>query len=442
MNLTSYQLNLELAEMAAQNVNVLEVHEPNNTAEADNANAVSNVPTLEGSSTTYRAWSRSYVEMYTIQHEWTIDNFIELDEEAQVQFKVAVEDSQTELKFKLSIKPRHGDNKDYVSLYVHNLNKRDLKYSLVFSLVTEDKQKKMTRRADTKLHMSNESWGFPKFCQRSDILDPAISAQMLPEGTLTVLCEIGGFKKITTRSDFSRVRDKFKYEQHNDIVRDLAELFERSMDVNGSEMENADCKLVCGGQEFPCHRFMLSARSNVFRAMFGHAETVEAREGRVDLDDTAEPEVLRQFLRFVYTDDFDDKSFGTVSRLLPLAERYNVKRLSDMCGASMLDNMNAENVSEIAVIGELFKVPLLRGKAIEFISQYPERVMRTAGWQRLLKEAPDVCSDIICRLSRVGCGNGNDSKVTFMSRSMAVTPSSSSGLGSSMSSNANVSLSN
>ncbi len=35
-----------------------------------------------------QAWSRSYVELYTISHEWTIDNFIELDEEATVQFKV------------------------------------------------------------------------------------------------------------------------------------------------------------------------------------------------------------------------------------------------------------------------------------------------------------------------------------------------------------------
>ncbi len=39
-------------------------------------------------SSTYQAWSRSFVEMYTITHEWTIDNFIELDEEAVVCFKV------------------------------------------------------------------------------------------------------------------------------------------------------------------------------------------------------------------------------------------------------------------------------------------------------------------------------------------------------------------
>ncbi len=55
----------------------------------------------------------------------------------------------------------------------------------------------------------------------------------------------------------------------------------------------------------------------------------------------------------------------------------------------------------------MYNVPLLKNKAIEFISQYPERVMRTPGWTLLLKQAPDVCTHIICRLSRIGSLGGN-----------------------------------
>jgi hypothetical protein len=32
--------------------------------------------------------------LFTIAHEWTINNFIELDEEAQVTFKVAIEGNE------------------------------------------------------------------------------------------------------------------------------------------------------------------------------------------------------------------------------------------------------------------------------------------------------------------------------------------------------------
>ena len=42
--------------------------------------------------------------------------------------------------------------------------------------------------------------------------------------------------------------------------------------------------------------------------------------------------MVKQFLAFIYTDHFDDTSFATVSRLLPLAEKYNVKRLCSLCG--------------------------------------------------------------------------------------------------------------
>ena len=145
---------------------------------------------------------------------------------------------------------------------------------------------------------------------------------------------------------------------------------------------------------------MLASRSDVFRAMFAH-DMKENQLGVVQIEDS-EPQVVKQFLAFIYTDHFDDTSFATVSRLLPLAEKYNVKRLCSLCEQSLLSNMNADNVSDIAVIGQVYNVSLLKNKAIEYISQYPDRVMRTPGWTRLLEQTPDVCTSIICRLSRVG----------------------------------------
>lgn len=64
-------------------------------------------------------------------------------------FQVTIEGNE-ELRFKLSLKPRYGENRDFVSLYVHNLNKKELKYSLVFNLLNAEKEKKMTKRADTR----------------------------------------------------------------------------------------------------------------------------------------------------------------------------------------------------------------------------------------------------------------------------------------------------
>ena len=58
----------------------------------------------------------------------------------------------------MSLKPRYGENRDYISLYVHNLNRKDLKYRLVFNVVKADGARTLTRRADARVHAPNESW--------------------------------------------------------------------------------------------------------------------------------------------------------------------------------------------------------------------------------------------------------------------------------------------
>ena len=47
---------------------------------------------------------------------------------------------------------------------------------------------------------------------------------MLPESTLTVLCEIGGFKRITNRSDYQRVRESFDCESHPGLKQDMTKV--------------------------------------------------------------------------------------------------------------------------------------------------------------------------------------------------------------------------
>ena len=41
--------------------------------------------------------------------------------------------------------------------------------------------------------------------------------------------------------------------------------------------EISDCRIICEDQVFPCHKFILSVRSNVFKTMF---QTMEMTEGK------------------------------------------------------------------------------------------------------------------------------------------------------------------
>ena len=58
---------------------------------------------------------------------------------------------------------------------------------------------------------------------------------------------------------------------------------------------------ISGNRVFPAHRFMLSIRSLVFNEMFSKADTIEARTGRVVIEDL-QPETVESLIEFVYTD--------------------------------------------------------------------------------------------------------------------------------------------
>ena len=49
--------------------------------------------------------------------------------------------------------------------------------------------------------------------------------------------------------------------------------------------DTSDVRIICDGKEFPAHKVILSAHSDVFKAMFSHSGTREHESGRVTITD-------------------------------------------------------------------------------------------------------------------------------------------------------------
>ena len=93
-----------------------------------------------------------------------------------------------------------------------------------------------------------------------------------------------------------------------------------------------------GDSTFPAHKFVLAARSPVFRAMF-EADMKEARTGRVNIVDAA-PDIFEQFLQFLYT----GKLIKPASKQLGyVAEKYEVRTLSSLCQSVADDDLAIAN---------------------------------------------------------------------------------------------------
>ncbi|KAG7168215.1 BTB/POZ domain-containing protein 17-like [Homarus americanus] len=93
----------------------------------------------------------------------------------------------------------------------------------------------------------------------------------------------------------------------------------------------SDIVLVVGQREFPAHRLILCASSDVFQVMLMNPRWNESREQRILLQEASEcVEVFELFLRYLYTGRLK-VSHATVLPILALADKYNVKDLIDTC---------------------------------------------------------------------------------------------------------------
>ena len=114
-----------------------------------------------------------------------------------------------------------------------------------------------------------------------------------------------------------------------------------------------DVEIVVGGKSFATHRFILSARSPVFSAMFSSANSgmLEAETGKVFITERVDPDDFACFLQFIYTGILPSAAKKT--KLFPLADKYQVETLKDLCNpvGSLLD---AHDASE-ALLSNLVK---------------------------------------------------------------------------------------
>ena len=90
------------------------------------------------------------------------------------------------------------------------------------------------------------------------------------------------------------------------------------------QMTDVQIKVV--DQIFFAHKFVISERSPVLRAMFT-SNMMESRTGRVHIEDV-DPEIFRQFLYFVYTGQLQQP---TSPELGKVADKYQVESLAAIC---------------------------------------------------------------------------------------------------------------
>ena len=158
--------------------------------------------------------------------------------------------------------------------------------------------------------------------------------------------------------------------------------------LNSSNM--SDFKIICRGQEFPCHKLMLSARSDVFRIMLDKdSNFAEAKTNVLKLEDF-EIHTVKVFLDYIYTDavKLDDMNI----KLLYIAHKYNVSRLISTCASHLSEHINDQNASEVLKAAYFLENKELFEAAVKYMQQVNWIQKAKDQWTDLKTSHPELVS--------------------------------------------------
>ncbi|KAF8777720.1 Speckle-type POZ protein like [Argiope bruennichi] len=154
-----------------------------------------------------------------------------------------------------------------------------------------------------------------------------------------------------------------------------------------------DVELKIGKKSFPAHRFVLCARSPVFKAML----TKKKKKKRADciqvndMDD----DTMQKFLHFMYSDKLGSLDLESAFRLYWAANEYEVEKLKLLCSSILIDYLSATTASDLLLLGDVCKDSGLKEAAENYILEHEEEVFGTDEWETLIDEHPKLVIKIM-----------------------------------------------
>ncbi|CAM0911930.1 unnamed protein product [Alopecurus aequalis] len=160
--------------------------------------------------------------------------------------------------------------------------------------------------------------------------------------------------------------------------------------------DGTDVSFIIDGETFPAHRWVLAARSPVFRAeLFG--SMTEATMQFITLHEIA-PATFRIMLRFMYTDvlpgedELGDSPPEIYRDLLAAADRYALDRLKLMCAQKLLENVTVDIVATMLACAETYNCPELKNQCLDFfaVDKHFKKAVFTDGFVMLKQKFPSI----------------------------------------------------
>jgi speckle-type POZ protein len=216
------------------------------------------------------------------------------------------------------------------------------------------------------------------FLTKEDLIKPQCQQA---DGSYTFCCTI--FSHVKKEPFSSADSQGFAMDCSSELMTQLEGLFD--------SMQFSDVIFHIGGREFPAHKSILAARSEIFAAMFQH-QTKENLTNQISIEDI-EPEIFKELLRFIYTGRLRKTTMETMAAgLLIAGDKYLLINLRNECENYLLRQMSPVNCVELVLRCDLLNpaehLKEVLKEAAKYFRRLQSEVMATAKWEKMEEENP------------------------------------------------------
>ncbi|CAL4979508.1 unnamed protein product [Urochloa decumbens] len=235
---------------------------------------------------------------------------------------------------------------------------------------------------------SSSPWG----CTYDCIKRAELESSYVKDDSFQIRCDVTVFKEI--RVETATIESQIV--PPPDLHRHLGDLL--ASDIGG------DVTFEVGGETFPAHKYMLAARSSVFKAeLFGPMK--ENATDQIRIDDM-EPRVFKAMLHFIYTDMLPEVCSGELrtvmhQHLLVAADRYNMERLKLICEDVLGKCIDTNIAATTLVLAEQHDCPGLKEACFRFLRRPGNlrTVMASDGFQHLKNSCLSLLEELLAKVA-------------------------------------------
>ncbi|GIY33872.1 TD and POZ domain-containing protein 5 [Caerostris darwini] len=207
----------------------------------------------------------------------------------------------------------------------------------------------------------------------------AFSTGSISEEIEKVLSFGADYRKEIIETEF---KPKVLYD-HDDLLDDLNSLYR---DDTLSDME-----LRTETETFRVHTTILSARSEVFKAMF----TTEMRETlnrHVYIPDV-DNDTLRRMILYLYTDHLEDLEWESAYLLYAAADKYAIHSLKNKCSVFLRNAFSFSNACNILKLADSHGDEELKQAVQDYILANDEDVINSSEFELLINVNPKLAAE-------------------------------------------------